>query len=807
MRKQTFKILFLLLGVVCLGFLLRPSPTLAANPSTISFQGKVVNSNGTNVADGTYSFVFRIYNASSPTMTTSCTTTATCLWEETQASVSVTNGVFQVELGSACALTSASCNNSTGGPINYSSNSSLYLTMQFNGDTSGTHGGFMFPLIHMDSVPFAFYADNSANSSALGGISSSNFVQLAQGIQTDSSSSNASIAINKTGATANILTLQQTGVSVFTIGNTGNALFRPYTSSDSATFFQIQNAGGASLLVADTSGFDIKIYDSSGANYASISATSNSATFQSNTGTTVVGNGTGSITLNAGAGAAVNITGHANSTWQTDTGGTLTIQGGSTLALLSTTTSAISLDSGTTGNVNVGTGANSKTVNIGAVGTTTTSSTLHIADTSDATGTQAVTIGSDANAANTVDIDAGTGASAIEIGDTNSAHGIKIGAGGTNTAQTIVIGSNTTTNNSSLTLNASNSTTVNDVGVLVGGGFTTGDTNQVNLVLDSSNAFTETASTCTTSVNPGALYFNQNTGSLRACIVGSNSTAGWEDLISTAGLGVIAFGVVPDSPVNLGNQGDLAGIGASGANGSGPCKVYIGSTTATIRWTGCVAYTGGRRVIVAPQTTDATPGKANNGWVHVCLNAASGSGTPSATATMSTNGTEIANLPAFSANNPILCLADISTSNTAVTGIYDVRTFTTTVHDFVNISSSTTVGLGSVVIPSGTNAITAGTATVANILGVVVAWGGATTGTPNAIIATDGPTWAKATAGTAGAVVIPSTGTAGRVFTGTSVTGPYGDLGIQRSATWSATCTAGTASTCQLSDFFDMHLR
>jgi hypothetical protein len=44
-------------------------------------------------------------------------------------------------------------------------------------------------------------------------------------------------------------------------------------------------------------------------------------------------------------------------------------------------------------------------------------------------------------------------------------------------------------------------------------------------------------------------------------------------------------------------------------------------------------------------------------------------------------------------------------------------------------------------------------------------------------------------------------------MTGTSVAGPYGDLGIQRSITWSSTCTAGTASTCQLSDFFDMYLR
>src|SRR5579864_4484311 len=98
---QINKLLIIALGLACLGLLLlHPQKVAAANPSTINFQGKVVNADGTNVANGTYSFIFRIYNTSSPTTTTSCTSTASCLWEETQSSVTVTNGVFQVELGS-----------------------------------------------------------------------------------------------------------------------------------------------------------------------------------------------------------------------------------------------------------------------------------------------------------------------------------------------------------------------------------------------------------------------------------------------------------------------------------------------------------------------------------------------------------------------------------------------------------------------------------------------------------------------------------------------------------------------------------
>src|SRR4051812_1618615 len=129
------KIMFLLVGLTTLGLLaLNTRTASAANPTAINFQGKVVNANGTNVADGTYSFVFRIYNTSSPTPTTACGSDSACLFEETQGSVSVTSGVFQVELGSTCTgglVASNSCTKSVAGGLNFNSNSSLYLTMQF----------------------------------------------------------------------------------------------------------------------------------------------------------------------------------------------------------------------------------------------------------------------------------------------------------------------------------------------------------------------------------------------------------------------------------------------------------------------------------------------------------------------------------------------------------------------------------------------------------------------------------------------------------------------------------------------------
>jgi len=112
MRKKMVRSIFIFACLSIAGlFTIVPKGAVAANPTTINFQGKIVDNTagnvGINIPNNTYSIVFRIYNTASPVTTTACTTTASCLWEETQASVTVTNGVFQVELGSACDLTSA----------------------------------------------------------------------------------------------------------------------------------------------------------------------------------------------------------------------------------------------------------------------------------------------------------------------------------------------------------------------------------------------------------------------------------------------------------------------------------------------------------------------------------------------------------------------------------------------------------------------------------------------------------------------------------------------------------------------------
>jgi hypothetical protein len=159
----------------CLG----PAKTAyASNPTTMSFQGKVVNANGTNVTDGTYSFVFNLYTVASG---------GSAIWTETDSSVTVTAGVFQVNLGANCPFfTANACNGST--PIDFNANNSLYLGITFNSDPAGE----MTPRVQLQSVPFAYNADK------VGGLTAAQLVQLtpAGGTQTG--------AINVTGGNTSI---------------------------------------------------------------------------------------------------------------------------------------------------------------------------------------------------------------------------------------------------------------------------------------------------------------------------------------------------------------------------------------------------------------------------------------------------------------------------------------------------------------------------------------------------------------------------------------------------------------------------
>lgn len=139
-------------------FISMPAEAAVGINKSINFQGKVVNTNGTNVTDASYSFRFRMYSASTGATGSPCATT--CIWEETK-TITTVNGIFQTNLGDVTTLP---------GSVNFNSDN-IYIGVVFNGDTE------MTPRIRLTAVPYAF------NSDTLDGLDSSGFAQLSPGAQ------------------------------------------------------------------------------------------------------------------------------------------------------------------------------------------------------------------------------------------------------------------------------------------------------------------------------------------------------------------------------------------------------------------------------------------------------------------------------------------------------------------------------------------------------------------------------------------------------------------------------------------------
>jgi hypothetical protein len=152
----------------------------------INFQGKVVNKTaGTNIADGSYTFVFSLYSVS---------TGGSNIWTESK-SVTVTNGIFQTLLGDTTSLP---------GSVDFNTDN-LYLGINFNSD------GEMLPRVRMAAVPYAFNAKKVGGltvTDTTGTLTIPNGETIAFGGSFSTTASN-DIALTTSGATT--LTLPTTG--------------------------------------------------------------------------------------------------------------------------------------------------------------------------------------------------------------------------------------------------------------------------------------------------------------------------------------------------------------------------------------------------------------------------------------------------------------------------------------------------------------------------------------------------------------------------------------------------------------------
>jgi len=130
--KTKLIILSVLLLVTALAFTFTAS---AAIPHIINFQGKATDKVGAPL-NGAYNLTFRIYNAE---------TGGTSKWSETQTAIPISNGIFQVQLGSVT-------------PLNLPFDEAYWISLEINSD------GEMSSRTKLSSVPYAYKAESLTES-------------------------------------------------------------------------------------------------------------------------------------------------------------------------------------------------------------------------------------------------------------------------------------------------------------------------------------------------------------------------------------------------------------------------------------------------------------------------------------------------------------------------------------------------------------------------------------------------------------------------------------------------------------------
>lgn len=686
-------------------------------PYKVNFQGRLTDNSGNILADGFYNVRFRLYDA---------LTAGTLKYTEDRVyagatpgpapgafdnRVQVINGLFNIQFGDVTTLA----------PSLFAGVFPLFLEVELPTPATATCAtvscgvfteGPMTPRQPLASSPYAFNADtlDGADSTAFAQLAATNTFTAANLFAPGAS---AVVALTVKASTAG----GTNSLEVFDSGNVRQAFFGATGSLNLGQVIQPTSNNTVDLGVA-------------GSAFRSVFAA-------------VVDTGTTTTALTVGSTNATSIAIGKAAVGASIPGGVTTSQ------VVSSAATTLAIDSGTTGALNIGTGPNAKVI---AVGNTTLATAVNISS-----GTGGINLGDDATT-KTINIggSANSGTDTVNIATNGSA------------ADIVAIGNINAATRISLTGGAS-TTTSGTAGVQIGSA--TADAVQINLQLDSSSAFAETANTCSVTVNQGAIYYNSTSTAVRGCVGGV-----WEDVVTTAGLGLLLYGVVPDSGTS---PGDVAGLQT--ASVTGPCKVSASTTSTTqVIVQPCIAYSGGRKVAVGSTTTLTLSGMSGtNLWQHVCFSSSGVIG-------LTIANTETSGFPTWSASNPLLCLADVkgTTSTNVITAVYDARPFTTSQKEYT--SSTAALGIGQLVVSSGNGVATAAATAGLSVRGVVVASSGAASvsNAPSGIIVTGGSALVKATAGSANALIQTGATTAGYAVT---VAAPIGSI---------VTCTTGIGAAC-----------
>jgi len=345
------------LAVVGIFVALVPAPRVQAAAginSQLSFEGKIVKSDGTNISNGTYNMEFKIYQDGN-----SSGSGSTLKWTEDwlvggSGGVTLTNGTFQVNLGSHNAFAAqVDWNQDTLWlSLQIGNSSSCTISTNFHTDCSGD--GEMTPFIRLTSVP---YAQQAQTANSLSGLTAGNFVQLAQGLQTDSNTSNASIAINKTNSsgTPDILLLQKSGKNALEVNNSGTVLLGQAGASGLDGTLTFNNSAGSHTV-------SLALQADPGSSYTLLLPTTGPSTSQCLQTDSTTANQLKFAACSSGGGAtSVSYSTSSNSNGGSISGGVLTLNkaNGSNPGLLSADAQTIGGDKTFTSSVNVQTTNNS----------------------------------------------------------------------------------------------------------------------------------------------------------------------------------------------------------------------------------------------------------------------------------------------------------------------------------------------------------------------------------------------------------------------------------------------------------------
>ena len=213
------------------------SPSASATPTTMNFQGRLLDATGVPVADGLYNMQFKLYDAS---------TGGTQLWTETRENstpdyrVQVTNGLFTAKLGQRTALSASLF---SGSSVYFEITQATPATATCATASCATWESPMTPRHQLSTSAYAF------NSDTLDGLDSTAFAAASGSgsyIQNGTSPQTADFTITGTGTagTLQATTIDQASSGALTIGGTNATSISLADSTTIAAGMSLRLAGG-----------------------------------------------------------------------------------------------------------------------------------------------------------------------------------------------------------------------------------------------------------------------------------------------------------------------------------------------------------------------------------------------------------------------------------------------------------------------------------------------------------------------------------------------------------------------------------